>query len=307
MSYEKKKNVVLVGATGDLGETIAHALLDKTEVHLRILARPGRAGKLAALKQQGAEIVEIDPDSPAQGQNLITALQGAFCVISAVNGGPEVIVGTQMRLLEAARQAKVNRFIPSTFSYNIFGLADGENINTDDRREFARMAESIRGEVEVVHVLIGAFLDHRILFGFLGAFNLESGEAFVWGDGQTAMDFTTYADTARFTAEIAIDRDRLPSVLEVAGDTLTFHELVKNYEEASGKTISVVRKGSLADLDHEIEQRRLAEPDNLFSWLPLMYWRAMLSGKGKLHSIKNNRYPWIQTQTVREYVLAEKI
>lgn len=302
---EKNKIVVLAGATGNLGSLIAHALLDKPEVRLRALVRPASAGKLATLREKGVEVVEIDLDDETQGEELATALNGAFSVVSAIQGGPDVIVGDQLRLLDAASRAKVRRFIPSSFSYNIFGLDDGENINTDDRRAFAREAEKARGAVEVVHINIGAFLDRRVLFGFLGAFDLDAGQAFLWGDGQTAMDFTTYEDTARFTAEVAVDEGQVPPVFEVAGDTLTFYEMVRAYEEASGKSIAVVKKGSLADLDREIEQRRQAEPQNVYGWLPLMYWRGMLSGKGKLHAIANDRYPWIKPLTVRDYVRQE--
>ena len=302
---QHNKVVVLAGATGGLGSVIAHALLSKPGVRLRALVRPGSVDKVTPLREQGAEIVEVDPNDAGQREKLVEAMDGAFAVVSALNGGPDVIVGTQTQLLEAARKAKVRRFIPSTFSYNIFGLADGDNINTDDRREFARVAAAAQGEVEVVHILIGAFLDRRTLFGFLGAFDLETGQAFVWGDGQTPMDFTTYEDTARFTAEVATDEDPLPGVFEVAGDTLTFYELVKAYEEASGKAIEVVVKGSLSDLDREIEQRRQAEPENRYAWLPLMYWRGMLSGKGKLNAIANSQYPHISPQTVHDYVRSE--
>lgn len=194
-----------------------------------------------------------------------------------------------------------NRII-NNCPHNIFSLDDGENINTDDRLAFAREAEAARGTVEVVHINIGAFLDRRVLFGFLGAFDLEVGQAYLWGDGHAAMDFTTYEDTTRFTAEVALDEEQVPAVFEVAGDTLTFHELVKAYEETSGKSITVVQKGSLADLDREIERRRQAEPQNVFAWLPLMYWRGMLSGKGKLLAIANDRYPSIRPLTVRDYV-----
>lgn len=302
---EKNKIVVLAGATGGLGSLIADALLEKPDVRLRALVRPESAGKLAALRERGVEIVAVDLNDGTQDEKLSAALAGAFSVVSAIQGGPDVIVGSQLRLLGAARRANVRRFIPSSFSYNVFGLGDGENINTDDRRAFAREAEKARGPVEVVHINIGAFLDRRVLFGFLGAFDLEAEQAFVWGDGEKEMDFTTYEDTARFAAEVAVDDEPVPPVFEVAGDTLTFHELVKAYEEASGKTIEVVKKGSLADLDREIERLRQAEPQNVYAWLPLMYWRGMLSGKGKLKAIANDRYPRIKPLTVRDYVRRE--
>ncbi|WP_183030090.1 NmrA family NAD(P)-binding protein [Altericroceibacterium spongiae] len=302
---EKSKLIVLLGATGNLGSLIAQSLLEKPEVQLRVLVRPQSVDKLATLREQGVDIVEFDLEDIDQAGILEKAVDGAFCVISAIQGGPDIIVDAQLRLLETCRKAGVRRLIPSNFSYNIFGLVEGDNINSDDRRAFARAALEVQGDMEVVQVQNGAFLDRRVLFGFLGAFDLEKGCAFLWGDGNEAMDFTTYDDTARFTAEVATDDAVLPNILEIAGETLNFHELVKAYEDASGKSISVSHLGTLADLDKAIEQRRQAEPGNMYAWLPLMYWRAMLSGKAKLHSIANDRYPQIQPVTLREYVRKE--
>ncbi|MEW5423577.1 NmrA family NAD(P)-binding protein [Amorphus sp. 3PC139-8] len=302
---EASKVVVLAGATGDLGSLIAGLLLEKPGVRLRVLVRPESMAKVATLREQGVEIVEVDLARPDQERLLDEAVSGAFCVISAIQGGPDIIVDAQLRLLAAACRAGVRRFIPSNFSYNIFGLDEGDNINSDDRRAFARAADETCGDVEVVQIQIGAFLDRKVLFGFLGAFDLGEGRAFLWGDGNAAMDFTTYADAARFTAEVAVDEASVPGVFEVAGESLDFHGLVKAYEDGSGKSVTVSRLGSLADLDDELERRRQAEPDNMFAWLPLMYWRAMLSGKAKLQSIANGRYPHIKPTTVAEYVRSE--
>lgn len=301
-----EKIVVVAGASGVLGEDIVNALLQKPNVKVRILTRPQSAAKLTAFQDQGAEIVAVNLEHGSSKQ-LASALAGAFAFVSALNGGHEVIVGAQTRLLQAAKQAGVRRFIPSSFSYNIFGMDDGDNPNTDERREFAKIADRERGTVEVVHILNGAFLDKRIVFGFLGAFDLQQGQALLWGDGDAVTDVTTYWDTARFTAEAAVDESPVPKVLEVAGETLSFNALVKAYEEASGKTITIVNQGSMADLDQEIARRRAAEPDNFYAWLPLMYYRGSFGGKGKLKAIANSRYPNIQPESVREYVRREQL
>jgi nucleoside-diphosphate-sugar epimerase len=296
------KIVVLAGASGNLGSLIANALLDKPGVTLRALVRPDSRQKVAPLSERGAEIVEVDLQRSDGSEALSKALTGAFSVVSALQGGPDVIIDAQARLLEAAKRAGVRRFIPSDFSYNMFGVSDGENINTDMRRSFARQAEKARGSVEVVHIQNGCFLDRGVLFGFLGAIDLASGKAFLWGDGKAKMDFTTYEDTARFTAEAATDPGPVPAEFNVAGDTLDFHELVRAYEEASGKLLTVVQMGSLDDIAAEISRRQRAEPHNVFAYLPLMYWRGMLSGKGKLGPLVNARYPHLHPLTVREYV-----
>ena len=304
---ESNKTVVLAGATGALGGLIANALLEKPGVTLRALVRPGSRGKASALAERGADIVEVAIDDPSHADAVAETMTGAFSVVSALQGGPDVIIDAQSRLLEAARRAGVRRFIPSDYSFNIFGIADGENVSSDLRRAFARHADETRGGVEVVHVLNGCFLDRRVMFGFLGAFDLASRKAFLWGDGNAPMDFTTYEDTARYTAAVATDPAPAPREFNVAGDVLNFHQLVRAYEESSGNKLAVVHLGSLADLDSEILRRLQAEPKNMYAWLPLMYWRAMLSGKGKLGALANARYPEIHPLTVREFVKREGI
>jgi uncharacterized protein YbjT (DUF2867 family) len=114
------KRVLVIGGTGSLGGHIARALLERG-AKPRLLVRPGSRGKLAPELAAAAEVVEDEAG----------AFEGVHTVVSAVQGGPDAIVDTQLRLLRAASAAGVRRFIPSDFSFNIFGLAEGENINSD--------------------------------------------------------------------------------------------------------------------------------------------------------------------------------
>lgn len=291
---ESAKTVLLIGATGGLGGVIARALLDKMDegANLRLLVRPGSRDKLAADVAEESEVVEDEA----------SAFDGVYSVVSAVQGEPETIIDAQLEWLRAASEAGVRRFIPSDYSFDLFNLAEGENINSDWRRGFARRAEEERGTVEVVHVLNGCFLDTGTLYGFLGAFDLEKDEAYLWGEGDEVMDFMTYPDTAAYTAEAALDDRSLPEKFSIAGESLTFHELVDETTAGLGRPITVKKLGTLADLDAEIDQRLKEQPDNMFSWLPLMYWRAMLNGKGKLGPLMNAEYPDVHPTGVREYV-----
>ncbi|QRN96648.1 NmrA family NAD(P)-binding protein [Archangium violaceum] len=308
MTDAVKKTVLLVGASGALGGMIARALLEKPGVIPRCLVRPGSRAKLADLEAAGVRLVEGDLGADSEAA-LAAACSGVWSVVSAVQGGPDVIIDGQLRLLRAAIAARARRFIPSDYALDYFNLAEGENISTDWRRQFARAAdEQTAGTgLEVVHVLNGCFLDRRVLFGFLGMIDLDKGTARYWGDGDRPMDFTTYADTARYTAEAAVDPEPLPSRFNVAGETLDFHQLVRAYQEASGRTLKLERLGSLEELDKELARRWQAEPGNMSSWLPLMFSRAMLNGKGRLGKLVNARYPHIHPATVREYVRREKL
>ena len=301
-----KPIIALVGGTGHLGRLIGNALLDKPEVQLRLLVRSGSRDKVAELEKRGAQVVEgaLGLDD---GAALAAFSEGASTIISAVQGGPEVIIDGQTRLLRAARNAGVRRFIPSDYSLDLFKVKPGHIPTSDMRHKFASVADAERGEVEVVHVLNGGFLDRGVLFGFIRVIDLEKLTAYVWGDGKQPMDWTTYADTARYTAEVAVDERPVPRVFSIAGEVLSFEGIVEAYESASGKKLKVVRLGSLEDLDKRIEKLQKAGPDYVLAYLPLMYYRSVLNGEGKLEELMNDRYPSIQPTTVREYVMKERL
>lgn len=297
-----QKLVALVGGTGTLGGLIANALLSKPDVRVRLLVRPESRAKAVDLELRGAEIVEGDV-GPGGEASLETLCAGAHTVISALQGGPDMIIDNQRRLLQAARSQGVRRFIPSDYTVDLFQLDEWDNVSSDWRRHFAEIADAERGEVEVVHVLNGCFMDRPILFGFLGAFDLEQGNVYLWGDGDQPVDLTTYADTARFVAEVAVDDNNLPNTIHLVGDVLTFTEIAKTYEEITGQHLTVVQQGSLADLDARIRQVQETNPQNQWAAIPLMAYRSIL--KGKLTPLHNDRYPQIQTMTLKEYLAHE--
>jgi nucleoside-diphosphate-sugar epimerase len=306
MSQTKK--VFLVGATGDLGHRIARALLSRAGVALHVLVRPQSRSRVAALEAAGATIHEGELGDPLDPR-IEQALAGAFSVVSAVQGGPPIIIDAQLALFRAALRAGVHRFIPSDYAYDFFAVPEGANINSDWRRAFARQARDEQAgaapTIQIVHVLSGCFLDRGVLFGFLGAIDPVADKALLWGDGEHAMDFTTVDDTAAFTAEAATDERDVPDHFNVAGDTLDFHGLVAAYQRGTGRALEVQHMGTLADLSAEIE--RSQRDGNAPRYLPLMYYRAMLDGTGKLGPLVNHRYPHIQPTTVEEYLRRERV
>ena len=87
----------------------------------------------------------------------------------------------------------------------------------------------------------------------------------------------------------------------VAGDSLTFQKLVDATAKGPGRPITVKKLGTLEDLSAEVSRRLQAEPRNMYAWLPLMYWRGMLSSKGKLGPLMNAKFPAIHPMGVQEY------
>lgn len=301
MSHEL---VVVVGAAGKLGRLVCASLLAAPQVRVRALVRD--PAKLSELAAAGVELVAFDAATASDAERA-AALAGASAVVSTLQGGPDVIVDAQLALLRAAKAAGARRFIPSDYSYDIFGLPEGVNVNSDWRRTLARLAEAEVGpSFEVVHVMQGIFADRGVL-GFLGAFDAERGVVRYWGDGTTPVDWTTWADTARFTAAAALSKEPLPARLYVAGDRKSMLEFAAIWTRETGQAVTSERLGSLDELEAEVGRKLAGEPTNMYAWLPLMYARGVYGGQALLGALANGRFPSVQAKTLAEAIRAGEV
>jgi uncharacterized protein YbjT (DUF2867 family) len=133
-----KKIVVISGATGNLGERIVKALLEKGASVYAIVRASTNAEKVKKLEELGVKVFRIDM---SDSKEIAKACEGASCVISALSGLRDVIINTQRKLLDGAVMAGVPHFIPSDFSLDFTNLKVGQNRNLDLRREFYQYLE----------------------------------------------------------------------------------------------------------------------------------------------------------------------
>lgn len=292
--------IVLAGATGDLGHRIALALLARG-AQVRALVRPGSTAKPAteALRTQGAQVVEVELADEAA---LAKACAGAACVVSALSGLREVIVGAQTQLLRAAVAAGVPRFIPSDYSIDYTKLPEGSNRNLDLRREFGRRLD--QAPIRATSVLNGMFAD--LLTGQAPVILFKIRRVLYWGSADQPLDFTTIADTAAFTAAAALDPDT-PRYLRVAGEVATVRDLQAAATAATSRRFGRLRAGGLWLLKLMIKiTRRLApaEKEVFPPWQGMQYLHNMFTGLPKLAPLDNDRYPDLKWTKVREVLAA---
>lgn len=202
------QTVLLAGATGMLGVRIAEHLLDADGVAVRLLVRqrtlddPEKRQQIDSLVERGAEVVVGDVSDPA---SLAAATRGVDVVISALQGGREIIVDGQVALARAAVANGVRRMLPSDFALDHFKATPGEHSAFDLRREADRQIADL--DIEQVNVLGGAFLDGAAAPGAMVDFDDAAGTATFWGEGDEQFEATTVADTARYAARVALDPD----------------------------------------------------------------------------------------------------
>jgi uncharacterized protein YbjT (DUF2867 family) len=113
------QTVLLAGATGMLGGRIAHHLLEQPDARVRLLVRDMTSKKhaLDAFAAKGAELIEGDLADPA---SLDRATQGVDVIVSAVQGGPDVIIDGQVALAAAGKRNGLRRILPSDFGLDLF-------------------------------------------------------------------------------------------------------------------------------------------------------------------------------------------
>ena len=86
------------------------------------------------------------------------------------------------------------------------------------------------------------------------------------------------------------------------GDRVSHKDIAKFIGEAYQTEITLQKNGTLEDLKNTVDGMRKKEPDNMQAWLPLLYFQWMMSGKGDLTSVDNERYPMVKPTSLADYL-----
>lgn len=295
--------VLVAGATGMLGSQIADALLDQSglgqaDTTVRLLVRAGwadddaRRGRVEPLVQRGATVVEGDVSDPA---TLEQATEGVDVVVSALQGGDDVIVDGQIALAEAAVRKGVRRFIPSDFAIDLFRAPEGAP-QFDVRRRAAKAIDAM--DLEVLHVLSGGFMDMMLNPSYPGMIDLQQGLVQTWGTGDEPFDLTTVPDTARFTARLATDDSAAAGVHTLSGSLVSFADIGREIEKVTGKPMQVHSFGDVDGLRSAIDAKG-------GGWNAIMEWYLLsMLTTPPLENPANDRYDDVRPTTVSQHVAA---
>ncbi|SOD96772.1 NmrA family NAD(P)-binding protein [Spirosoma fluviale] len=290
-----KNSIAVAGATGDMGERIVKALLNRG-ANVRALVRASsNSAKITELEKMGVQVVKLNAWTVNE---LTEACRGVSCVVSALSGLRETVIDAQKALLDAAVAAGVPRFIPSDYSIDFTKLPAGRNRNLDLRREFHAYLD--KAPIASTTIFNGPFAD--MITGQMPIILFKLHRVMVWGNPDQRIDFTTKDDTAAFTASAALDNST-PRFLRIAGDQLSLRELTGVVSEVTGENYSVLRLGGLGALSTLIAIARFVAPggDDLYpAWQGMQYMRDMLDGRGKVTTIDNDRYPNMRWHTIKD-------
>lgn len=295
----KSQTILLVGASGMLGSRIAHHLLDQPAARVRLMLRTGAtddAKKKDALKpllDGGAQVVEGDL---ADRASLDRATEGIDVIVSAVQGGPDVIVDGQVALAEAGQRNGARRILPSDFALDLFKATTGEHLMFDLRRNADEAITKIG--INAIHILNGAFMD--MFKPGAGVIDSEAGVVSFWGDGTRPIEVTSVEDTARMVARVAVDESVPGGKFAFAGDQLSILDATQVIEAQTGRTYERRSLGAEADLRAAMAKAK-QDTSNPFKVVMLAYQLYMLTGQTALTDLQNNRYPDLKLESFAQF------
>ena len=290
-----KKIVVVAGGTGNLGQRIVNALLQKG-ADVRVIVRSSSdIDTVKKLERLGVTVFRIDTSNVAEVSDVC---RGASCVVSALAGLRDVVIDAQKVLLDGAIIAGVPHFIPSDFSLDFTNLDAGGNRNLDLRREFHHYLD--KTTIAATTIFVGPFMD--LLTDQMPMILFKPKRVLYWGNADQRIDFTTMDDTAAFTANVALDSDA-PRFLRVAGDQISPRQIATVMSEVTGNNFRLLRAGGLGLLNLLIRVARTVAPgkNDLYpAWQGMQYMRDMMEGLAKTNLYDNNRYQGMRWTTVKE-------
>jgi uncharacterized protein YbjT (DUF2867 family) len=292
-----QQTILLVGATGMFGSRVAHSLLLQSNAQVRLMVRaaehPGRQAMLRPLIARGAEVVVGDLSDTA---SLDRATAGVDVIVSAVQGGPDVIIQGQVALAQSGVRSGVRRILPSDYGLDLFEATPGEHLMFDIRR-MADEQIAATG-IEQVNVLQGAFME--MFAPRAGTFDYQAGTVSYWGDGHQIIDATSLEDTARMVARIALDRSVAGGKFAFAGDRISILDAARVIEAQTGITFKHHSLGSEAEL-RAAHKQALTNTNNPFGSVMLAYQLYMLTGQTNLQGLQNDRYPDVKLESFAQF------
>ncbi|KAJ9255217.1 hypothetical protein DTO195F2_6292 [Paecilomyces variotii] len=246
--------VLLVGATGETGGSIANGLLEAGTFEVYALIRPRSVAKpaLTALQDRGVKVRQCD--MTASEDELLEALKDIDVVISTVGPADQL---EQLPLAKAAKKAGVKRFVPCGF---IPVTPPGGVMWLRDQKEI--VYNHIK-QLWLPYTIIDVgwwyqFSYPRLASGKIDYAMTMSNDEII-GDGNTPSALTDLRDIGHYVAKIISDERTLNKMVFAYDVVLTQNEIYDMLEKISGEQIERKHVSAEEILDRVASARASSE------------------------------------------------
>ena len=228
------KNVCLLGANGNVGPMVLHALV-KDGFNVTVLKRS--SSKSSSGYPSGVKVAEVDDAFAVD--DLVPIFNGQDAVVVTIKGTQ---VDIQKRLADASVKAGVKRFIPADF-----GSCDSSSphaqdcvplfVNKTELRSYLTELTKKNESFTWSSIVCGHFFDWDTAFLHLWP---KEKRADIVKDGDLKTSYSTLARVGEATSRI-LQRpvETANKVLFIQSFCVTQPEIVKAFEKASGSKYEV--------------------------------------------------------------------
>ncbi|OAL43344.1 isoflavone reductase [Pyrenochaeta sp. DS3sAY3a] len=228
------KNVLLIGASGNLGTEMLQAFL-RSKYEVTVLSRKDSKSTFP----KDVHVLKVDYSHPP---SLQTAMTGQDVVISMIGGA---VVGDQDKFIDAAVAAGVRRFMPSEFGPDTLNPGVHEIIPTLPAKvSTVNYLKTKESSMEWTSLITGVWLDWALELG-LFAFDFKNRVAAIVDGGDTLFTGTILPKVAKAVLAI-LDRaeETRNTYIYVSSFNITQNDLLQAFEKVDGQKWTVKHENS---------------------------------------------------------------
>lgn len=285
---DTQRPILVFGATGQQGGSVARALL-QAQWPVRAIVRNPASAKSIALRDAGVELVQGSFADIEVIRAAMKDVHGVFSVQPTSSSGTvtdEEEVRFGIAIADLAAESGVAHFVYSSGA-SVGGKSTG----------VARVDAKARIEAHIRKLPVTATIARPMIFMEMLArpgFGLDEGRFTFFLRRDQAMQLVAVEDIGKFVAAIFADKRRFGGkTLKIAGDTVTGRDLEAIFSKAAGRPIAYARfpdevlaaNPNLAQLAASLDQGALADHVDLNVMREInpaiLSFRSWLAGSGR--------------------------
>ncbi|KAK9368097.1 hypothetical protein V1509DRAFT_639990 [Lipomyces kononenkoae] len=244
------KNVVLVGASGSVGQAILNGLLaSATGFNITLLVRAGSSSKIA---QEGHADVKVVRGDLSDNAFLQSTLTGQDALVVALNAAPDSLE-LQSRLVDAAAAVGVKRVIPTDFGSDVTNPKVVEVVplfqGKVDATKHIKDVVAKNPTTTWTAVINGPFYDWCLARNIFGL-DAKNRTATLYDDGTTKFDTTNIVSLGKVVS----------GILTVPDEFANRYAFVSEFTVSQNDILDALLKATKTDRkDWTIEHRTTAD------------------------------------------------
>ncbi|KAH6880709.1 hypothetical protein B0T10DRAFT_581262 [Thelonectria olida] len=235
MSQSSIKNVLVVGASGNVGRSTIKALLDESFSVTGLTRESSKATLPANVRQ-----VKTDYSAAS----LLAAFKGQDAVVSTVSGiAPGEGLSLQTAIIEAAIEAGVKVFVPSEFGIDTSDHAAATYIPfVKDKLDTVDYLKTQQDKISWTAVISGGMFDWGLNIPGFGGIDVGARAVTIFDGGDIPYETTTLDQVGRAIAKSLRHSELTKNqYVYVNSFTTTQNEVVGALERATGETFKVTQ------------------------------------------------------------------